>query len=65
MPSKKTIEKKPKEKAAKEAHGPCMVFCEEERPKIVLLTSQTPAWHSALGATWSKLSDAQKAKCKK
>jgi hypothetical protein len=67
MPPKKTIEKKPKEKGAKKAPGPYMVFCKEERPKIVKANPGMAFGEigKALGAAWGKLSDAQKAKYKK
>jgi len=70
---KKTITKEKKTAAAKpaakekKAPGPYMVFCKEERPKIL---AKNPGMAfgevgKALGAAWGKLSDAQKAKYKK
>jgi len=68
---KKTVAKKsPAKKDApkeKKAPGPYMVFCKEQRPKIV---KENPSMAfgevgKALGAAWGKLSDAQKAKYKK
>jgi len=79
MAPKKTISKKPAKKAApakkspkkeapkeKKAPGPYMIFCKEQRPKIV---KANPGFSfgevgKALGAAWGKLSDAQKAKYK-
>ena len=54
-------------KTAKKAPGPYMVFCKEERPKIVKANPGMAFGEigKALGAAWGKLSDAQKAKYKK
>lgn len=77
-PAKKTITKSPKKdakaakaakKAAKEdkpkrAPGPYMLFCKEQRPKIVAANPNFTFGEvgKALGAGWKKLSDAEKAK---
>jgi len=65
-PAKKSPAKKeaPKEK---KAPGPYMVFCKEQRPKIVKANPNFTFGEvgKALGAAWGKLSDAQKAKYKK
>ena len=68
-PSKAKASKGKKPAAAKEkkAPGPYMVFCKEQRPKIVKADPNLTFGEvgKALGAAWGKLSDAQKAKYKK
>ena len=69
-PAKKSPAKKSpgkKEEKVKRAPGPYMVFCKEQRPKIVKANPNMSFGEvgKALGAAWGKLSDAQKAKYKK
>ena len=74
-PAKKAAAKKPAAKKSpkkekpkeKKAPGPYMVFCKEERPKILKAKPNLSFGEvgKALGAAWGKLSDAQKAKYKK
>jgi len=65
-PAKKSPAKKdaPKEK---NPPGPYMVFCKEQRPKIVKASPNLSFGEvgKALGAAWGKLSDKEKAKYKK
>ena len=69
-PAKKAPAKKSAKKDApkeKKAPGPYMVFCKEQRPKIIKADPNLTFGEvgKALGAAWGKLSDAQKAKYKK
>ena len=67
-PAKKASPKKKEEKPKeKKAPGPYMVFCKEQRPKIIKADPNLSFGEvgKALGAAWGKLSDAQKAKYKK
>merc|ERR1711998_465511 len=68
-PAKKTAKKTTKKDAPKEkkAPGPYMVFCKEQRPKIIKADPKLTFGEvgKALGAAWKKLSDAEKAKYKK
>ena len=65
-PAKKASPKKEKPKE-KKAPGPYMVFCKEQRPKIVKANPKFTFGEvgKALGAAWGKLSDKEKAKYKK
>ena len=69
-PAKKTIAKKAAKKdkpKEKKPPGPYMVFCKEQRPKIVKANPKMAFGEvgKALGAAWGKLSDKEKAKYKK
>ena len=71
-PAKKATAKKSAKPAAKadkvkRPPGPYMIFCKEERPKIVAKNKDMRFGDvgKALGAAWGKLSEAQKAKYKK
>tara|TARA_B100000513_G_C11892972_1_gene182932 strand:+ start:1171 stop:1404 length:234 start_codon:yes stop_codon:yes gene_type:complete len=68
---KKAIAKKSAKPAAKDkvkkAPGPYMIFCKEQRPKIVAANKGLTFGEvgKALGAAWGKLTDKEKAKYKK
>jgi hypothetical protein len=64
---KEKPEKVAKEDKPKRAPGPYMVFCKEERPKIL---EENPGFGfgevgKALGAAWGRLSDEEKASYKR
>jgi hypothetical protein len=64
--AEKAAKKAAKADKPKRAPGPYMLFCKEQRPKIV---AANPAFTfgevgKALGAAWKALTDAEKAKFK-
>ena len=62
----KAAKKAAKEAKPKKAPGPYMLYCKEQRPKIVAAHPEYSFGEvgKALGAGWKELSDAQKAKYK-
>ena len=64
--AEKAAKKAAKEAKPKRAPGPYMLFCKDQRPKIVAANPNFTFGEvgKELGAMWKKLSDAEKAKYK-